>query len=161
MEKDPRSSDFGKIKIGDTRYDIWAGFSQLIRFFAQFSTAQKKNTTDGQIIEMDGKKFPFKDRSDIIKNFARTKLSPTAGTMVDLMTGKDMLGNEITVGGEVAKNLIPLYLQDVASLYEKEGPTGLTQSMVPAFFGIGVQNYSAKPGKKKEEKEGDGVDFRF
>lgn len=159
VEHDPRSSDFGKIKIGNTRYDIWAGFAQVMRFIAQLTTGERKSTTTGEIIKIDGKEFPFENRGDVAAKFARTKLSPTAGTVVNLMTGKDLLGNDVTIEGEVVKNLIPLYLQDIASIYKAEGPTGLTSTMIPAFFGIGVQNYEAK--KKKKKQRDDGLGFTY
>jgi hypothetical protein len=34
VEDDPRSSDFGKIRIGDTRIDFWGGYSQIARLGA-------------------------------------------------------------------------------------------------------------------------------
>lgn len=147
VEKDPRSSDFAKIKIGNTRYDILAGEQQVIRLIAQLMSGHRK--VNGKIINMDGKKFPFENRGDVALRFVRSKLSPSAGSAVNLLTGKDIVGNDVTIQGELIKNAIPLYIQDISSMYQTEGPTGLLTSMVPAFFGVGVQNYS----KKKKHKE--------
>ena len=41
IETEPTSSDFGKIKIGNTRYDIWAGFQQFARFGATLTEHRK------------------------------------------------------------------------------------------------------------------------
>jgi DNA repair exonuclease SbcCD ATPase subunit len=144
VEHDPRSSDFGKMKIGNMRYDIWAGFQQVIRFIAQVTTGERKSTKTGKITKLDGKTFPFESRGDVVKRFFRSKLSPAAGTTVNMLTGEDMMGNEVTIEGEALKSVIPLYLQDVNAIYQAEGPTGLAESMIPSFFGIGVQNYEAK-----------------
>lgn len=151
VEKDPRSSDFGKIKINNTRFDIWAGFQQIIRLFAQLATAERKSTSTGKITKIDGKSFPFEDRGDVALRFVRSKLAPSAGTSVNLLTGKDLLGNEVTIEGEAVKNIIPLYLQDIGSIYKTESPTALISSMLPAFFGVGVQNYA--PSKKKKHRD--------
>jgi hypothetical protein len=151
VEIDPRSSDFGKIRVGDTRYDVWAGFQQLVRFFAQIITGQRKSTKTGEIMELDGKSFPFETRADVLLRFGRSKLSPSAGTVANLLTGENIVGEEVTPEGELYKNVVPLYLQDIGGIYEEEGPTGLLTSAIPAFFGIGVQSYGGKSGLTDEK----------
>ena len=41
---DPRSSDFGKIKFGDTRYDIWGGFQQYSVLMSRILTGEMVNS---------------------------------------------------------------------------------------------------------------------
>lgn len=147
VEDDPRSSDFGKIRIGNTRYDIWAGFQQPVRFIAQLITGERKNPRNGRIIKLNGKKSR-ETRGDLILRFLRTKLSPTTGTAVNLLEGTDMFGQPVTIEGELIKNAVPLYIQDLSKLYDKEDPTGLLESAIPALFGIGVQTYDDKKKKK-------------
>lgn len=147
VEDDPRSSDFGKIKVGNTRYDIWAGFQQQVRFFSQLITGQRKGPS-GKIQKLDGKHFPRETRGDLVLRFLRSKLAPTAGTAVNLLEGTDMVGQPVTIEGELIKNTVPLYIQDVAKLYDKEDPTGLLESAIPALFGIGVQTYDDHKKKK-------------
>jgi hypothetical protein len=144
VEWDPRSADFGKFRIGDTRFDPWAGFQQVVRFIAQFASGERKSTKSGEITELNGIKFPFETRIDLIANFFRSKLSPALGSAWNLIEGENMVGEEATVPGEIVRNVIPLYLQDMKSIHEEEGPTGVMQTFIPAFFGIGVQNYGEK-----------------
>lgn len=148
VELDPRSSDFGKIKIGDTRYDIWAGNQPIIRYTAQFITAQRKSTKTGEIIEMDGTGYGGENRGTVAEKFGRTKASPMLGTGINWMTGKDMIGNEFSWKDEAMKNAFPLYWQDMYKIVTDEteggGLSGLAQSSVPAFFGVGVQRYGPK-----------------
>ena len=148
VELDPRSPDFGKIKIGNTRYDIWGGFQSVARFLAQMMTGQRKNAA-GEIIELDGKKFGSDDRLDVAGKFLRGKLAPTPGTLVNFLKGKNIIGEEVTVKGELIKNTVPLYLQDMKDIFEKEGAAGVLETGLPAMFGVGVQNY--EPKKKKEK----------
>ncbi len=46
---DPRSSDFGKIKVGNTRVDLFAGFQQYVRMAGQLLTGQYVSSTTGKI----------------------------------------------------------------------------------------------------------------
>jgi len=67
-ELDPRSSDFGKSRLGDTRFDFWGGHQQYIRSLAQIITGQRKATTTGNIGDADLAEVTFR--------LARSKLSP-------------------------------------------------------------------------------------
>lgn len=146
IEDDPRSSDFGKMKFGDTRIDVWAGFQQLVRFFAQLITGERKGPS-GRIQKLNGKSFPRETRGDLILRFLRSKLAPTPGTAVNLLEGTDMNGDPVTIQGEAIKNVMPLYIQDVQKLHDRETPTGI-MAAIAAFFGIGVQTYDDKKKKK-------------
>jgi hypothetical protein len=42
VEIDPRSTDFGKIKVGNIRWDIWGGFQQWVRVASQLATGERK-----------------------------------------------------------------------------------------------------------------------
>ena len=139
VELNPKSTDFGKIKDanGKTRYDIWAGFSNIIRAIVQIATGEKK-TAEGDIID--------KNRWETTSRFLRGKLSPAAGTVADVLVGKTMTNEPVTVEGEVLKNTVPLYIQDMQEMYEQEGGAGVAATALPAMFGIGVQSY--EPTKK-------------
>lgn len=146
VEWDPRSSDFGKFRIGDTRFDPWAGFQQIIRFIAQFLTAERKSTKSGEISKLNGIDFPFETQADLAINFFRSKVSPALGAAWNLAAGENMVGEEVTPQGELIRSVVPLYLQDMEDIYREEGPTGIITTAIPAFFGVGVQNFGAKSG---------------
>jgi len=153
-EKDPRSTDFGKFKFGDTRYDILAGFQPIIRLIGQLATGEVKRKGKIQSLtshEKNGKIVqPQETRADILLRFGRSKLSPALGAAADLLTGKDMVGQPVTWDSELLKTVTPLYIQDIHSIYKSEGATGVLTSAIPAFFGVGVQNYPEKPEKQKK-----------
>ncbi len=81
VEKDPRSSDFGKIKIGRTRIDVWGGFQQIARSTAQLITGKSKAVSSGEIFT--------KTRLETFGRFIQSKLSPFAGLGIELLSGKD------------------------------------------------------------------------
>lgn len=135
-EADPRSSDFGKVKYGNTRYDFWAGYSQIARLIAQVASGQQKATGTGRV-------YPT-NRAEIIERFVRTKLSPPAGLTWDVLTGTTMTGDEMAleptfIGTETLKRTVPMAIQDIQDAIRYQGLDGaLPITSTTAFFGIGV-----------------------
>jgi hypothetical protein len=145
VEIDPRSSDFGKARIGNLRIDIWAGFQQIIRTIVQFITGERKSAQTGVIREFNPKEFPFSNRLDIIGGFMRNKLSPAASTAVDALTGKNAVGEPFVLENEPIENIVPLYLQDMKDIYINEGLGLAVGAAIPGLLGAGTQYYLPKP----------------
>jgi uncharacterized membrane protein len=146
---DPRSADFAKIKIGNTRYDILGGLQQNIRLGAQLFTGQKINSSTGELQTLgDGITTP--DRADLLYQFFENKENPLVGYATKLLHGKDSGGNPINPLTEGAKLLIPLNAQ---SAYETSKDIGSattgTALASPGIFGIGVQTYGNVKSKDK------------
>jgi len=139
VELDPRSSDFGKAKIGKTRLDVWTGYAQYARFLAQLATAQRKTTT-GRIQELN--------RLDVIKRFIQSKLSPAAGLLNDILQGTTYMGEEMSFETENLRKqaynrLTPLFFQDMIDAISEEGLMGgITAS--PGFLGVGIVTHRPK-----------------
>ena len=135
---DPRSSDFGKFKIGDRRIDPWAGAQQLATFAARMATGQYASGVDVNRLELLGK-------------FARSKAAPFPGTAYDLTLGgrKDPLGRDIDAEA-LASSVFPIWAQ---GMYEaaQEGLLGQALTTLPAsFFGLGTDTYAATPAAQLE-----------
>ena len=143
VEIDPRSTDFGKIKVGNTRWDIWGGYQQWIRTFTQMVTGQRK-TAKGDIIDLSAKKFPYETRLDIGAKFGIGKLAPVPSLVIDLMRGQKMFGEELKFDEEALSNMIPLYLNDMKEAIDDLGPEAIFTVGSPAFFGVGTQTYKSK-----------------
>ena len=151
---DPRSSDFAKMKIGNTRIDPWGGFQQLLVFLSRIATGERTDTK-GKVIDIsgEGKQFPFESRRDVLYRFAESKANPTIGILLDWLRGRGFTGDDLTIAGEAYSHLVPLYLQDIYDAMQKEGPAmGLMTA--PGFFGYGIQTYQAKPDKTLGRKVG-------
>jgi hypothetical protein len=138
VEIDPRSSDFGKIKVGNTRYDFWGGYSQIARAVAQTATGQYKSTSTGEIKDTN--------RAVAVGRFFQSKLSPVPGLGVDVARGENFLGEEVrgdqkTVTDQAMGRLMPLFLQEVTQAMQEEGLEGALKT-APAALGLGVQTYS-------------------
>lgn len=147
VETDPRSTDFGKVRAGNTRWDVWGGFQQWVRVFTQMTTGQKK-TTKGDVISLSPDEFPFDTRLDIATRFARGKFAPIPGLALEIVDGQKLFGGDIELKGEIAEKTVPLYLQDLKEAIDENGAEAIFNVGVPAFFGVGVQTYKPKKSNK-------------
>lgn len=146
IEKDPRSSDFGKVKVGNSRLDPLAGLSQVIVFAARTATLEKKDTK-GRMVSLQNPKFGGQKWSDVAANFARSKLHPVPGSVINLFNGTDLGGNQATLANQSANFITPLTYVDIyQALEEQDLPTGVSLSLL-ALLGEGLQTYDTN--KKK------------
>lgn len=137
VELDPRSSDFGKGRVGNTRYDFWAGYQPIARYATQAITGQTK-TSSGRIEDAN--------RAETVGRFFQSKLAPVPGFMVDMLRGESFNGEQIrgdsnSITDQAAGRLVPLFLQDVASAVAEGGIAGGLRTL-PAGIGVGVQTYA-------------------
>lgn len=156
---DPRSADFAKIKIGDTRIDIAGGFQQYVRLFTEIGSMQTVSSTTGKTSSLWSSKFGGKTGLDVVTGFLEGKAAPLAGVLMDALRGSDAVGNPISISSEAKAHLFPLIAQDMIAL-SKDPPIHGMNPIMAAFagyatetFGTGVQTYKAKdPAKKPQDK---------
>ena len=151
---DPRSSDFGKIVLRDTRLDPLAGLAQMVVFGARTATGEKVDTK-GKMTPLRGKGVPYGgDKwSDVATNFARSKLHPVPGAIVNLFDGTDLGGNEVTLLNQTANLSAPLTYMDIyEALEEQDLPEGVALGLL-ATLGEGLQTYGKKKSKAAPIKE--------
>jgi len=148
VEDDPRSSDFGKMRFGNSRVDPLTGLLQITTLLSRLGSGQTKNT-HGKVVQIRDagrKKVPFGGTTamDILARFFRSKLSPSVGLGVDVATGKDFSGQKVTAGSVAARTLTPISAQDIYQAMKSEGvPEGTILGLL-AIFGMGVQTYDDK-----------------
>jgi len=142
---DPRSADFGKIKVGNTRYDVLGGFQQYFRAAAQIITGQHISSTTG-VLTTAGEGFKPLTRREIALRFVEAKEAPLLSFASRLMEGKGFGGRELDIPKEAATRLIPMVAQDTMELVQEKGAIGIPMAS-PAFFGVGVQTYSPTPSE--------------
>lgn len=164
VELDPRSSDFAKIRVGNTRYDPTGGFQGYLRALAQFTLGETKRTDTGQVTDLDTS--PFRNRLNVAEDFFYNKLAPVPSLAKDAAKGTDAIGRDVefkvakgdfedgvvdTLANDpVTSRLMPMILPDAIDLYNEGGVQSLPM-LLPALFGVGFQNYA--PRKDKEEAE--------
>jgi hypothetical protein len=162
IEKDPRSSDFGKLKVGDLRYDPWGGYIPLITLYARLKTEEIKNS-DGTIYKMGEESYGVKDRGDAMVRFIINKESPSFAMFHHYMTSVDKV-DKIT--GEVLRvnhfgkkltdddvySMWPIFLGSVKDAAKEDA--GGYESFLTAYsiLGLGnVQKYSSKVNTPEDD----------
>lgn len=144
LETDPRSSDFGKIRFGDTRVDPLAGLQQVTVLGSRIATGESKGGT-GKVNPIRGD-VPFAkgDASANIGRFLRTKLSPAIGTGLDLAAGRNVVGEKVTPASAAVNLVTPLTFRDIYDLMQEQGVPRGTALTILSLFGMGVQTYDTK-----------------
>ena len=155
VELSPTSSDWGKIRVGDHRYDIWGGHQQFARMMYRASLGlpwnldRQTNTTSASGKQSD---IPA---AKVMTDFLRNKFSPLANMEEQVRTGKVSGGQPAPGIAETAIRLVsPLLLQELYDSYQlgsdDGGGTGeglkAAAMTLPTGIGVGV-NAFATSGK--------------
>jgi hypothetical protein len=148
---DPRSADFGKVRLGNSRVDPLAGLSQVATVATRLVSGQTKNSQTGKVADIRGEKVPFGGQTagDVILRFLRSKLAPVPGAVVNVLTGEDAVGQPLSASGQAGQLVMPISVRDVYDAMTHEGlPRGSALAML-AILGMGTQFYEPKKKVKK------------
>ena len=159
IEFNPLSSQFGKIRIGNTTIDPLSGLQQPLVFALKVLLGKEK-TGRGQIRKLRGStEYKPRDVAEVIERYVRSKLSPAAGLTYDLIAGKDYSGDPPT-----AKNILlgmtPMVARDiyeaVDDLYKEFGNAGIPSGIAIGLLssaGEGIQTFKDEsPAERRAKK---------
>jgi soluble cytochrome b562 len=149
VEDDARSSDFGKIRIGNTRIDMWGGDIQMATLIARLITGQFKSSSSELITPLDSKQFGSRTRLDILTSFFINKLHPS------LAIGRKALANEGKEFGQefdaidmMIEQIQPFILRDIVEAIDDLGLEASPLALV-GFFGSSIQVYKGNTKTSK------------
>jgi hypothetical protein len=171
IEVDPRSSDFGKIRFGNTRVDPISGLSQATVFLARIAKSERKDLKTGDILKSDlGGTTMF---------FLRSKLSPAGSAIVNFLdedldrgellqsiidrevslstkVGVNLIGEDITAGRFMREMVFPLSFREIGEvMVEQEGIPKQTAFALLALLGDGLQTFRQKTSLEKAKERAD------
>ncbi len=122
---DPESVDWGKVKLGDQRFDLFgAGVRPWMRVAA--------------LAVRDGLGSEATQKAALRRG--EGLLSPMAGLVLEAARGTQYNGQPFDPESGVLDRFTPLFLQDLRDAWQVAGPRGAALA-VPAGFGAGVQSY--------------------
>lgn len=150
-EWDPRSSDFGKIRFGDTRVDPLFGLSQIIVFGTRLAMGETKSTKTGKVTALRGEEHrPMqRDISDVIGSFVRSKLHPAIAIPWNIAAGEKPSGEPTDFTHEAWDATHPITWDDIYQSAKEHGLSETAAVAFVAFFGMGVQQYQDNWERRK------------
>lgn len=143
VEEDPRSADFGKVKIGNTRIDISGGAASLLVLATRLATRSSKSSTTGQVTALNSGKFGSQTGWDVLLNAAENKLSPVGAVIKDLASGQTFSGEKPTVTTELMNAFVPLSVQNSAETLADKNSAPLLLAIIADGLGFSTNTYGS------------------
>jgi hypothetical protein len=154
---DPTSSDFGKIRLGNTRIDPWGGRIQMIVYQSRFLL--NAFTKDGVTQPLGSGPF-IPNRFELTEKLFENKLAPSAALGVKWLKtrmGKDgekkLYGKEFLLSEELQGTLYPMYWATLNELWKDQPETVSAFLTAYAFLGGSVSTYESKNKNPKYENK--------
>lgn len=138
---DPRSSDFGKVRVGKAVYDLTGGEGYTVRYLARMAR------TAGRMAQGRNVK-PHETPTALTRRYLRTQLQPLAAGVVDVAQGEDVQGRKVTLGSAALDLFVPFVVGDVLRGFQAEGLLGAAKAAPAGVLGVGV-NFYDKPKEGK------------
>jgi|GEM_PF-7070228 len=142
---DITSTDFGKIKVGDTRINMMGGFQQPAVLGARILLGAKTSGS-GRTVDIRGEDADWGGGSvyRVMGDYARTKFGPGMSLLTDIADGQDVAGNKKSAGEMIVDRLTPMTYRDVLKAEEELNWKQGAIAGILAFFGAGVGTYGVK-----------------
>jgi hypothetical protein len=142
VEKDPRSADFGKIKVGNTRFDVSGGMGSMLTLAMRLATLSSKSTTTGLVSKLNSGEYGATTGADVLYNFFENKLSPATAVIKNLLKGETFKGEKVTIGGELKNLYMPITLDNAMELYKDPNAANFILGLMADAHGISTNTYS-------------------
>jgi hypothetical protein len=159
VDWDPRSSKFGKIKVGNTTFDVTGGMASLATLISRTMIPTKgpdgwglysKSGTTGQLTKLNSKKYGKQTALDVVESFWEGKLSPAAGIIRDVWVGQDYQGNQVTPLSLLKGATTPIIAQNFGQFSSDPNAANIWVSMI--LDGLGISTSSSGGSQKVLQK---------
>lgn len=165
-ELDPRSTNFGKIKLGDRRFDITGGMAGLVTLASRINLIGSFHNGEwgywskdksGVYTKMNQGEFGETTAWDHIINFFAGKLSPLASVFRDAWKGQKYSGEKPTIINTITGLTVPISVQILEEELAK-GNDDILFMMIAEGLGFSSSDDTfgsyGKKWKEFEEKRG-------
>lgn len=169
VDLDPRSSNFGKIKVFGTPVDISGGMGSLVTLASRLVPTVHNGELgfwykdkNGGFKNLFDAKYGQANALDIFEGWWEGKLSPVAGIVRDIWKGETFGGEKVSVASLLA-NQQPILKQNYEDLLKDPDNSNIVGSLILDALGFGVspkrptnwQNSTSKTLLQFKEKVGE------
>jgi DNA-binding CsgD family transcriptional regulator len=148
LEGDPRSTDFGKAKTGNTRLDFTGGLASVATFMSRQGSGTRKNAK-GQTVPLVNPPYGQPDAAGLAGDFLRAKLAPFPSAVLNVRSGENVVGQPTTLPKEAGHLVTPLFARDLVEAWQDLGiPKGTAVGML-GLFGMGMQTYNPNAPRER------------
>jgi len=155
-ETDPRSSNFGKIKVGNTTFSYTAGIGSLAVLASRMITGESKSATTGVVSEF-GSGFGDRSRWDALSDFGVGKTTPLVNQILQFAKGRTYQNTKPTGGSFVYGTTVPISLQNAIELKD-DASVSAVLGVIVDVFGINANtrpqsgtNWNMNPSKEMKQ----------
>lgn len=145
VELNSTSSDFGKIKIGNTRIDVTGGFASYAVLGARLLNSVFGGSYKSAITGVEykyGEGFGSQTGKDVLFDWLSGKASPVFGTILQLLNQRTYSGGKPTAWTVLQGLGVPIVAQSAISAH-KEGQysSEVLLTVLGEFFGLGTTTF--------------------
>jgi len=141
-EEDPTSSDFGKIRIGNSRFDFSGGIGPIIVLAARLWEGKSKSSSTMIKRNISAFEFGSQDQLDLIYDFFENKRAPLISQISEIITGRTFDGGKTSVGSVVKGLFVPIIVEQGFEQSTDPYAADTLLSIIAEGLGIGVTTYS-------------------
>jgi hypothetical protein len=150
---DPRSSDFGRIRVGNTRIDIWGGLQPYVVAAYRIKNGEKVSSTSGEVSKVGGGPFGQYDNflgrfTAVVGDLLQQKFAPVPAYGNSWRKEQTFEGEKFNPAIEAGKLFVPIGFESTYDTAREHGPGPAAAGFGLNAFGIGVNTYgpaAAKP----------------
>lgn len=141
---DPRSSDFGKGKIGKFRFDLTGGYPQYIVPAAKILSGQSVSAKTGKMTELNSRPYG-QTMFDVGEQFLINKEAPIASILTSYLRGIEPTGKPVNFSSPspfentAMRSSFPIMIQDFHDLMQEDPK--LLPFMIPGALGASTAVY--------------------
>jgi hypothetical protein len=150
---DPRSSDFGRVRFGDTRIDIWGGLQPYVVAAYRIKSGEKVSSTTGEVSKVAGGAFKQYDNFlgrfvAVIGDLLQQKAAPVPAYFNSWRKEENFEGGPFDPWVEAAKLNVPIGFESTYDTAQEHGPGPAAVGFGLNAFGFGVNTYGV-PEKQR------------